>query len=56
MVLFTSSNLVIAAVIDHFGWLSESSQTLDVRRAAGIGLVVLGTWLVVGGTDAAATG
>ncbi|HEX6946951.1 MAG TPA: DMT family transporter [Acidimicrobiia bacterium] len=56
MTLFTSANLVIAAVIDHIGWLSEQTRTIDVRRAAGILLVILGTWLVVGGTETAASG
>ncbi|MFO7298651.1 MAG: DMT family transporter [Actinomycetes bacterium] len=55
LTLFTSANLVIAAVIDHFGWLSAEVRSLDVRRAAGILLVALGTWLVVGGTTPSAT-
>jgi bacterial/archaeal transporter family-2 protein len=55
MTLFTSATLVLAAVIDHFGWFSELARTLDARRAAGIAFVVFGTWLVVGGTAPAST-
>jgi transporter family-2 protein len=49
LTLFTGSTLILAAVIDHFGWFA-SPNTLDARRMAGIAFVVLGTWLVVGGT------
>lgn len=49
--LFTGATLVFGAVIDHFGWFSQASQ-LDPRRVAGIALVILGTWLVVGGANA----
>jgi transporter family-2 protein len=50
LTLFTGSTLVIAAVIDHFG-LITAARPLDVRRLAGVALVVFGTWLVVGGSD-----
>ena len=48
LTLFTGATLVIAALIDNFGWFDEA-HSLDARRLAGIGLVVFGTWLVVGG-------
>lgn len=56
MTLFTSANLLLAAVIDHFGWFSEQARVLDARRLGGIALVVMGTWLVVGTSQAAASG
>lgn len=48
LTLFTGSTLILAALIDHFGWFDEP-HLLDVRRISGVALVILGTWLVVGG-------
>ncbi|MCI0677566.1 MAG: DMT family transporter, partial [Actinobacteria bacterium] len=50
LTLFTGSTLILAALIDHFGWFAQAN-TLDPRRLAGIAFVVFGTWLVVGGTS-----
>ena len=55
MTLFTASTLVLAAAIDHFGWFAEANR-LDPRRLGGIALVIVGTWLVVGAGQAAASG
>jgi transporter family-2 protein len=49
LTLFTGATLVLAALIDHFGWFA-TANTLDPRRVAGIAMVVVGTWLVVGGS------
>ena len=48
LTLFTGATLILAAVIDHFGWFAEA-RVLDARRLSGVALVVLGTWLVMGG-------
>ncbi len=48
LTLFTGSTLVLAAVVDHVGWLGEPYR-LDLARLAGIAMVVAGTWLVVAG-------
>lgn len=47
LTLFTASTLILGALIDHFGWISDA-RPLDPRRLAGFALVVLGTWLVTG--------
>jgi transporter family-2 protein len=52
LTLFTGATLILGALIDHFGWFVEAN-TLDARRIAGIAVVILGTWLVVGGNTAA---
>jgi transporter family-2 protein len=51
--LFTGSTLVLGALIDHYGLFSQANA-IDARRLAGISIVILGTWLVVGGSDGAA--
>jgi len=47
LTLFTASTLILGALIDHFGWISDA-RPLDARRLAGFALVVFGTWLVTG--------
>ncbi len=47
LTLFTGATLVSAAAIERMGWFGEVAP-LDARRLVGIGLVVFGTWLVVG--------
>lgn len=56
MTLFTSATLVLAALIDNYGWFSDQARVLDGRRIAGIALVIVGTWLVVGTSQTAASG
>jgi transporter family-2 protein len=46
LTLFTGSTLILGALIEHFGWFGEG-KLIDGPRLLGIGLVVLGTWLVV---------
>ena len=48
LTLFTGATLVLAAIIDNFGWFNDP-HPLDARRLAGVALVIFGTWLVVGG-------
>ncbi len=48
LTLFTGSTLVLAALIDQFGWFGDG-HPLDLRRLGGVALVIFGTWLVVGG-------
>ena len=42
-----SGQLVIAAIIDHFGWLGLTRSPVTVAKAAGFALLALGTYLVV---------
>jgi len=48
LTLFTSSVLVLGALIEHVGWFGDG-RAIDPARLLGIGLVILGTWLVVRG-------
>ena len=48
LTLFTASTLLLGALIDHFGLITEA-RPLDSRKLAGFALVIVGTWLVVGG-------
>jgi bacterial/archaeal transporter family-2 protein len=39
--------LVLAALIDHFGWFGVQVRALDWVRIAGFVLLLLGAWLVI---------
>ena len=40
-----AAQLIVAALLDHFGWLGAMSRPLDWSRLLGIGILVLGVWL-----------
>jgi transporter family-2 protein len=42
-----SIQLILGAIIDHFGVLQATHHTLDLSRAVGILVLLLGTWLVI---------
>jgi transporter family-2 protein len=48
LTLFTAATLIIGAGLEHVGWFAEA-RPIDLVRALGIGLVILGTWLVLKG-------
>jgi len=45
--LIVASQFVLAALIDHFGWLSASVRPIDLPRALGLVLIMFGVWLTV---------
>ncbi len=47
MTIIIAAQFVSSAVIDHFGVLGADLRPLDPYRLIGIGLMLLGTWLVV---------
>jgi len=42
-----AGQLGVAVVIDHNGWLGVDRSPVTVAKVAGIGLLALGTWLVI---------
>ena len=42
-----AGQLVLAMVIDHFGWLGVERSPITAVKIAGIALLALGTWLVI---------
>ncbi len=47
MTLFVASQFVVAAVLDHFGLLGAEVRSLDLSRVSGLGVILLGLWLVI---------
>lgn len=46
LTLFTGATLVLAALIEHFGFFTDA-RPIDAGRLLGIAMVIFGTWLVV---------
>ena len=44
--LIVASQFLLAALIDHFGWFQAPVRLLDISRLAGLGMMLLGVWLV----------
>jgi transporter family-2 protein len=47
MTIIIAAQFVSGAVIDHFGLMGANLKPFDLYRLCGIGLMLLGTWLVV---------
>jgi transporter family-2 protein len=41
------AQLFLGALLDHFGWLGAAPHPLSAARAAGLAILLVGTWLVV---------
>jgi transporter family-2 protein len=46
LTLIVVSQLLIGVIFDHFGWLA-SVRPVDTARLIGVGLLFLGTWIVL---------
>jgi transporter family-2 protein len=42
-----TGQLLISALLDHFGWLGAAEHPLDATRLLGLIVVMLGVWLTV---------
>ncbi len=47
MTVIIAAQFIAGAIVDHFGILGADLRPLTVSRLAGVGLMLLGTWLVV---------
>jgi len=45
--LIVVAQLVISAILDHYGWLEAPLRPIDPSRLVGMGVLFLGTWLMV---------
>ncbi len=45
--LFVTAQLMVGAVVDHFGLFGTDVRSFDVLRTGGIAALLLGTWLMV---------
>jgi transporter family-2 protein len=45
--LFVTAQLILGALLDHYGLLGSIPRPLDLSRAFGVATLLLGTWLIV---------
>ena len=46
LTLIVVSQLIVGVIMDHFGWFTIA-RPMDISRLIGIGILFLGTWLVL---------
>jgi len=47
MTIIIAAQFIAGAVVDHFGMLGADLRPLTLVRVGGVGLMLMGTWLVV---------
>ena len=45
--IIVASQFIVGALLDHFGILGADLRPLDFTRLAGIGVMLLGVWLII---------
>lgn len=45
--ILVASQFIVGALLDHFGILGADLRPLDFTRLAGIGVMLLGVWLII---------
>jgi bacterial/archaeal transporter family-2 protein len=44
--IIVASQFIVAAFLDHFGLLGATVRPIDLTRLLGIGILILGVWLI----------
>jgi transporter family-2 protein len=47
IIILVAGQLLVGTILDHFGLLGAAQRSLDVTRAVGLAVVLLGVWLTV---------
>jgi transporter family-2 protein len=47
LTLFVATQFIVGAGLDHFGLLGAEVRPMDLSRASGVGVILLGVWLVI---------
>lgn len=47
LMFLLAGQLLIGTILDYFGWLGSAQKSLDLTRALGLAVVMLGAWLSV---------
>jgi len=45
--IMVAAQMLTAVILDHFGWFQTTIRTVDLTRILGVGIIFIGTWLVV---------
>ena len=47
LIILLAGQLLMGAILDHFGWLGLAQRPLDLARVSGLAVVMIGVWLSV---------
>ena len=47
LIILLAGQLVIATILDHFGWLGAAQRPIELTRIIGLSVVFFGVWLSV---------
>lgn len=47
IITIVAGQLLVGTLLDHFGWLGAAARPLDLTRAIGLVVVLVGVWLTV---------
>ncbi len=47
LIILLAGQLLVGAILDHFGWLGLAQRPLDITRVIGLIVVLVGVWLTV---------
>lgn len=47
LITLMAGQILVAAILDHFGLLGMTPRTIDLQRVIGFGVVMVGVWLTV---------
>jgi transporter family-2 protein len=45
--ILVSTQFVLGALIDHYGLLGAEIRPMTLQKVAGIGMLMLGVWLII---------
>lgn len=47
VITVVAGQMVVSTILDHFGWLGGMGRPMDLTRAVGLAIVLVGVWLTV---------
>ena len=47
LITLMAGQILVASILDHFGWLGVAQRSMDIQRIIGFAVVMFGVWLTV---------
>lgn len=47
LITLMAGQILVASILDHFGWLGVTQRSIDLQRLIGFAVVMFGVWLTV---------
>jgi len=45
LITLMAGQILVASILDHFGWLGVAQRSMDIQRIIGFAVVMFGVWL-----------